>query len=83
MYCMLAFLSYRAFVTESPWRTFAIVALVISIFGAVDEWHQQFIPGRSMDAHDWIADTTGAMTGAALSMLARAMTARSMRRNAA
>jgi VanZ family protein len=35
-------------------------------FGAIlalawaDEWHQQFIPGRSQSAADWLADGTGA-----------------------
>ena len=36
---------------------------VVSLLGAVDEWHQQFIPSRSMDVRDWMADTAGAVTG--------------------
>jgi VanZ family protein len=34
-----------------------------SLFGAADEWHQQFIPGRSQDVADWLADTLGAGIG--------------------
>ena len=35
--------------------------LIVSLFGAIDELHQHFTPGRSMDVFDWIADTTGAV----------------------
>ncbi len=41
-------------------------AVVVSMFGAADEWHQQFIPNRRMDARDWIADTAGAVAGLSL-----------------
>jgi VanZ family protein len=37
--------------------------LGIALFGALDEWHQQFIPGRSMDLFDWLADFSGATIG--------------------
>ena len=37
--------------------------LAIAAFGAVDEWHQQFIPRRSMSLHDWFADSAGALLG--------------------
>lgn len=33
---------------------------VSSIYGASDEFHQRFVPGRSPDVNDWIADTLGA-----------------------
>ena len=29
-------------------------------YGATDEWHQSFVPGRSTELADWIADTAGA-----------------------
>jgi VanZ family protein len=29
-------------------------------FGALDEVHQGFVPGRSQDAMDWVADAAGA-----------------------
>ncbi|MBM2829002.1 MAG: VanZ protein, partial [Actinobacteria bacterium] len=41
----------------------------VSIVGAVDEIHQYWIPGRSMDFFDWVADTTGGGTGALFSAL--------------
>jgi VanZ family protein len=30
-----------------------------SVYGATDEWHQAFVPLRTSDVRDWIADTTG------------------------
>jgi VanZ family protein len=40
----------------SPWITLAIVF----VFGGLDEWHQSFVPGRSCDLADWLADASGA-----------------------
>lgn len=42
-----------------PWGVFAAVALA-SLYGVSDEFHQSFTPGRSVDAMDWLADTSGA-----------------------
>ena len=36
-----------------------------SLYGAADEWHQSFVPGREPDPWDWVADTAGALAGAA------------------
>jgi VanZ family protein len=33
---------------------------VSSLYGISDELHQSFVPGRTPDVHDWIADTWGA-----------------------
>jgi VanZ family protein len=48
------------------WRALIVTAVVvISLIGWLDEYHQSFIPGRSgNDFPDWIADFTGAVTGA-------------------
>ncbi len=43
--------------------------LFASMVGAVDEVHQYWIPGRSMDLFDWIADTAGGGAGALFSAL--------------
>ena len=43
------------------------VALVMGLLGALDEYNQQFIPGRSgLSLEDWIADISGALAGVAL-----------------
>ena len=70
MYAGLAWLVARA---EPGWTRrvvpLALVAAALSAFGAVDEWHQQFIPGRSASADDWLADSAGAV----LALLAAAV----------
>ena len=42
------------------WRGAAWALLAASAYGATDEFHQLFVPGRSCDVFDWLADTTGA-----------------------
>lgn len=44
--------------------TGAALVAAASAFGWADEWHQQFIPGRSRSVADWQADTAGALCGA-------------------
>jgi len=40
-------------------------AATLAIFyGASDEWHQSFVPGRFCDAADLLADSIGAVVGA-------------------
>jgi len=34
--------------------------VVASLYGATDEWHQRYVPGRTADVLDWSADTAGA-----------------------
>jgi VanZ family protein len=42
-------------------KTLCIAALLwSSCYGALDEFHQSFVPGRSVEIADWIADTAGA-----------------------
>jgi VanZ family protein len=44
--------------------SFLLTAAVASIYGAVDEIHQFFVPGRNADVWDWAADTLGGLLGA-------------------
>jgi VanZ family protein len=48
---------------------FVAVALA-SLFGATDEFHQSFVPGRNSDVADWMADTLGAAVGALVATIA-------------
>lgn len=44
------------------WRRRGRILLTVclaSFFGATDEWHQYFVPGRSCEFLDWVADTLG------------------------
>ncbi len=36
-------------------------ALIASLYGISDEFHQSFVPGRSPEVLDWVADSTGAL----------------------
>src|SRR5262245_61469186 len=36
------------------WRAALLSLLVVSAFGASDEWHQSFVPGRASDVMDWL-----------------------------
>lgn len=50
------------------------VALVFALglaYAASDEWHQSFVPGRSSDAGDWLADAAGVAAGLAFYHWAR------------
>ena len=58
-----------------PWpprALFWVPVLFTALYGASDEFHQYFVPTRSCDALDWLADLTGALaTTAALLALSR------------
>jgi len=55
----------------SRWRAVLIAIVVAVAFGAADEWHQKFIPGRSSDVADWRWDSIGATGGALLWAISR------------
>jgi VanZ family protein len=70
IYAVLAFLLTRLTFEGLPrHRAAAIAVLIAVLFGAVDEWHQSFIPGRSKELADWFADTAGATCGAIVAAL--------------
>lgn len=41
-----------------------LTAAIVSVYGASDEWHQSFVPMRSPDIRDWMADTLGGIAAA-------------------
>jgi VanZ family protein len=55
---------------DHPLRTALALICIGSAYGAVDEVHQYFVPGRDCNIWDWIADTLGAVMGAAFMMTA-------------
>ncbi|HEX7022330.1 MAG TPA: VanZ family protein [Trueperaceae bacterium] len=38
-----------------------VAVMIASLYGVSDELHQAFVPGRSSDPLDWLADTLGAV----------------------
>ncbi|MDR2478026.1 MAG: VanZ family protein [Treponema sp.] len=55
-----------------PFAALSLTALISSAYGAVDEAHQYFVPGRNCNVWDWIADSLGAALGAAAMMIVMA-----------
>jgi VanZ family protein len=47
---------YRPF---QPW----LAVIVVTVYGVLDEFHQHFVPGRTPDIYDVMADAAGAMLG--------------------
>jgi len=41
-------------------RASLLAVLLVSVFGATDEWHQSFTPGRRAAIDDWALDTASA-----------------------
>lgn len=62
---LAAFRATRAFAgLRSTGAAIIAAAIFTLLYGASDEFHQLFVPGRSCDIADWFADTTGAAIGA-------------------
>ena len=45
-------------------RWFWLALLFVPLIGALDEWHQLYVPGRNASAIDWLVDAAG--TGVAV-----------------
>ncbi len=62
---LLAFLFLRAWLKGDysfiNLKTVGVTLLFVGLYGLSDEFHQSFIPTRSPDLADWLADMTGAV----------------------
>ncbi len=72
-YAGLAFLCARAYRRRWPglsaWGLGNLSLLSAALYGLSDEIHQGFVPGRTADPWDWLADTLGAAFGAGAYLL--------------
>jgi VanZ family protein len=50
--------------------SYAVVVTAAAGYGILDELTQQFVPNRTCDIFDWLADVCGALAGAGLFLLA-------------
>jgi VanZ family protein len=57
--CYFGLMAVLAAASLDPRRQWLAV-LAISCVGALDEWHQLHVPGRSASAVDWLVDTLAA-----------------------
>ncbi len=62
-YALFAALCYWAFASldRTAKRAGALCVLTTALYGASDELHQFFVPGRSSEIGDWLADVCGAL----------------------
>lgn len=49
-----------------PPRRLVAIGVLLSLFAALDEVHQAFIPGRDAEVGDWVVDTCAASLGLVL-----------------
>jgi VanZ family protein len=47
----------------SPWLAALVVGGALAVWGTLDELHQAWIPGRSMEAGDALTDATAGLAG--------------------
>jgi VanZ family protein len=55
-----------AFATDRARLSVAVAVVLALAYGASDEIHQMFVPGRSPDVLDWAADAAGVLTACLL-----------------
>ena len=66
--------SHEGYPTRQVW----LVALAVMLYGILDEFHQYFVPGRSADVYDVLADAIGGLLGVwAMYYLVRVLVRRS------
>ena len=69
-YLILSLLTARAFLRTaaniSLAKTVILSIIILSLYAAFDEWHQNFVPDRTCDIFDFSADFIGLSTGAIL-----------------
>ena len=51
-------------IRDVSWRAVIAAVVISSLYGVSDEYHQLFVPGRSFDVFDMLADTIGSIAGA-------------------
>lgn len=49
-----------------------LLVLIVSLIGALDEWHQMYLPTRSADLHDLLTDIVAAISAVAIYEISRA-----------
>ena len=58
LFLALKFQSKYSVLSDYP-ATFTII--IASLYGIIDEFHQLYIPGRSAEFYDWLADFSGSI----------------------
>jgi VanZ family protein len=68
VYALLGALILRALAggrrSGVTWSAVLLSVIIATLYGITDEWHQSFVPSRTPDAMDVVADLIGAAVGA-------------------
>jgi len=68
IYAILSLFFYRAAGGSRPgvsrFKLFFYTVIFCSLYGASDEFHQLYTPGRDCSVFDWMVDTVGSCAGA-------------------
>jgi VanZ family protein len=81
LYGVLGYLAGRALLRGRNPQVWQLLVLVLGVlaYGALDEVHQRWIPTRTADPADWVADAAGSVSG----IVASAIVTRARGRRAA
>jgi len=66
-YAGLAALTARATgkgLRDVSWRAVCAAIIISALYGVTDEYHQLFVPGRTFEVLDMVADAFGSIVGA-------------------
>jgi VanZ family protein len=71
IYFVLLITAYYSFGSQNTFgylnrNSLAAALIFTAVFGASDEIHQYFVPGRSCEFYDWVADIAGGVFAVAL-----------------
>jgi VanZ family protein len=61
---LVAWALARGRLRSAPVRVLVAAVVISTAYGASDEWHQLFVPGRQADLADLLADALGALAAA-------------------
>lgn len=81
VYVIFAFTVHRAITHQGRFpflarQAYLFTFILVVLYGASDELHQYFVPGRQSSVLDWAADCIGAVVFVALHRLKQAFAAR-------
>lgn len=68
-YAVLGFFfsfSFKPREKPQPLIRVIVITLMVAVYGALDELHQSFIPGRDADIYDLAADAAGGLAAAVI-----------------
>lgn len=66
IFALLSATLYRSSLASGVPYPGLVAFVVAALYGVADEWHQAYVPGRTQDVLDVLADSVGALIGVGL-----------------